>query len=147
MYSHSINVNFEVAKEGFTFRFETFGQIKDALELIFSPSAVSVILYMAAIKYGVHLYRKMEKEFRTKEEALNYLSSLKREENWGEISFQKVDFKNGSGRGLNRIFTSAVKSKLRSLRISQLTNFTTYFYIGIPRSKLKYPMKSFLQLR
>jgi len=87
------------AREGsFTFQFETFGQMENALELIFSPSAASVILYTTAIKCGVHLYQKTKKEFNKKEEALNYLSSLKKEENWGKMSFQEVDFKNGSGR-------------------------------------------------
>lgn len=87
------------AREGsFTFQFETFGQMENALELIFSPSAASVILYTTAIKCGVHLYQKTKKEFSKKEEALNYLSSLRKEENWGKMSFQEVDFKNGSGR-------------------------------------------------
>jgi len=87
------------AREGnFTFQFETFGQMENALELIFSPSAASVILYTTAIKCGVHLYQKTKKEFNKKEEALNYLSSLKKEENWGKMAFQEVDFKNGSGR-------------------------------------------------
>jgi len=72
--------------------------MENALELIFSPSAASVILYTTAIKCGVHLYQKTKKEFNKKEEALNYLSSLKKEENWGKMSFQEVDFKNGSGR-------------------------------------------------
>jgi len=72
--------------------------MENALELIFSPSAASVILYTAAIKCGVHLYQKTKKEFNKKEEALNYLSSLKKEENWGKMSFQEVNFKNGSGR-------------------------------------------------
>ena len=72
--------------------------MENALELIFSPSAASVILYTAAIKCGVHLYKKAKKEFNKKEEALNYLSSLKKEENWGKMSFQEVNFKNGCGR-------------------------------------------------
>ena len=72
--------------------------MENALELIFSPSAASVILYTTAIKCGVHLYQKTKKEFNKKEEALNHLSSLKKEENWGKMSFQEVDFKNGSGR-------------------------------------------------
>ena len=72
--------------------------MENALELIFSPSAASVILHTTAIKCGVHLYQKTKKEFNKKEEALNYLSSLKKEENWGKMSFQEVDFKNGSGR-------------------------------------------------
>jgi hypothetical protein len=87
------------AEEGsFTFQFETFGQMEDALELIFSPSAASVILYMTAIKCGVRSYRKMKEEFNTGKEALSYLSSMKKKENWGKMAFQGVDFKNKSGR-------------------------------------------------
>ena len=87
------------AEEGsFTFQFETFGQMEDALELIFSPSAASVILYMTAIKCGVRLYKKTKKEFSTEKEALDHLTSLKREENWGQIGFQEVDFRNALGR-------------------------------------------------
>ncbi|UCE29143.1 MAG: 4-vinyl reductase [Candidatus Bathyarchaeota archaeon] len=87
------------AKEGsFTFQFETFGQMEDALELIFSPSAASVILYTTAIKCGVRSYMKMKEEFNTGKEALNYLSSRKKEENWGKMAFQGVDFENKSGR-------------------------------------------------
>jgi predicted hydrocarbon binding protein len=85
-------------KDGFLTRFDTFGQFKDALELIFSPSAASVILYTVAIKCGVHLYKRVKKEFDTKEEALNLFSQLKREENWGDIIFRDVDLENGSGK-------------------------------------------------
>ena len=87
-----------VEEGSFTFQFETFGQMEDALELIFSPSAASVILYMTAIKCGVRLYEKTKKEFGTEKEALDHLTSLKREENWGKIGFHEVDFQNASGR-------------------------------------------------
>ena len=87
-----------VEEGSFTFQFETFGQMEDALELIFSPSAASVILYMTAIKCGVRSYKKTKKEFGTEKEALDHLTSLKREENWGKIDFHEVDFQNASGR-------------------------------------------------
>ena len=86
------------SKDGFFTQFETFGQFKDALELIFSPSAASVILYTAAIKCGVHLYKRVKKEFDTKEEALKLFSQLKREENWGDVTFRDVDVENCSGK-------------------------------------------------
>lgn len=79
-------------------QFETFGQIENALELIFSPSAASVILHTAAMKCGVHSYKKMSKAAKTKEDVLNHLSKLKREEKWGEITFSNVDFKRGMGK-------------------------------------------------
>jgi hypothetical protein len=85
------------SKDGFFTHFNTFGQFKDALELIFSPSAASVILYTAAIKCGVHLYQRVKKKFDTKEKALKLFSQLKREENWGDVTFRDVDFENGSG--------------------------------------------------
>ena len=72
--------------------------MEDTLELIFSPSAASVILYMTAIKCGVRSYKKMKEEFNSRKEALDYLSSMKKKENWGKITFQGVDFKNKSGR-------------------------------------------------
>lgn len=86
------------SKDSFLIQFETFGQLEDALELIFSPSAASVILYTAAIKCGVHLYKRVKKKFNTKEEALNLLSKLKLEENWGDLVFRGVNFKSGSGK-------------------------------------------------
>jgi len=85
-------------KNSFLFQFETFSQIEDALELIFSPSAAAVILYMTAIKCGVHTYKKMKKKIHTEEEALNHLSELKKEENWGKLSFRDISFKNATGR-------------------------------------------------
>jgi len=85
-------------KEFFLMQFETFGQIESALELIFSPSAASVILHTAAIKCGVYAYKKISKEAKTKQDILVHLSKLKREEKWGEISFMGVDFKRGSGK-------------------------------------------------
>jgi predicted hydrocarbon binding protein len=82
----------------FTFQFETFGQMEDALELIFSPSAASVILYMTAIKCGVRSYKKVKKKFNTKKEAIDYLITLKEKENWGKIDFAAIDLKTASGK-------------------------------------------------
>jgi predicted hydrocarbon binding protein len=87
-----------LVKKSFSFRFKTFSEMESALELIFSPSAASVILYMSAIKCGTHLCRRIKKETRTKEEALSRLSELKNEEKRGKPSFQDVNFENGSGR-------------------------------------------------
>jgi len=85
-------------KEFFLMRFETFGQIENALELIFSPSAASVILHTAAMKCGVHSYKKTCKVAKVKQDVLSQLSKLKHEERWGKISFMGVDFKRGSGK-------------------------------------------------
>jgi len=99
------------SKESFLIQFETFGQLEDALELIFSPSAASVILYTTAIKCGVHLYKRAKKEFETKEEALDLFSQLKHEENWGDIVFHDVDFKSGSGKVMVRNLFESVARK------------------------------------
>jgi len=82
----------------FLMQFETFGQIENALELIFSPSAASVILHTAAMKCGVHAYKKISKVAKDRQDMLGHLSKLKREEKWGGISFMGVDFKRGSGK-------------------------------------------------
>jgi len=70
-----------LVKKSFSFRFETFSEMESALRLVFSLSAASVILYMSAIKCGTHPCRRIEKETKTKEEALSRLSELKNEEN------------------------------------------------------------------
>jgi len=87
----------EKLKEGFLVRFQTFDEIRSALEEIFSPKAMSVILYTVAIKCGKGSCNRVMKKVKTKEEAINHLCDLKREENWGKLSFQNVDLENGSG--------------------------------------------------
>ncbi len=99
------------SRNSFSIQFETFGHLEDALELIFSPSAASVILYTAAIKCGVHFYEKVKKEFDTKKEALNLFSQLKNEENWGDVVFRQVDFKSGSGKVIIRNSFESVARK------------------------------------
>ncbi len=86
-----------MSRDSFSFQFVTFDDFVSALELIFSPSAASVILFTAAVRCGAQSYSRMKNEFRTKEEALRRLSELKRKENWGKLTFSDVDFANGSG--------------------------------------------------
>ena len=88
----------KLPKNSFSFQFVTFNDLVSALELIFSPSAASVILFTAAVKCGTQSYNRMKKKFGTKEEALSRLSELKRKENWGKLTFRDVDFVNGSGK-------------------------------------------------
>jgi predicted hydrocarbon binding protein len=85
-------------KKSFSFEFVTFNDMVSALELIFSPSAASVILFTAAVRCGTQWYNRMKKKFGTKEEALHILSEAKKEENWGKLSFRDIDFTNGSGK-------------------------------------------------
>lgn len=86
------------SKDFFLMQFETFGQIENALELIFSPSAASVILHTAAMKCGVYTYKKICRGAKAKHDVLSRLSKLKRKEKWGEITFMGVDFKRRSGK-------------------------------------------------
>jgi len=87
----------KLSKNSFSFQFVTFNDLVSALELIFSPSAASVILFTAAVRCGAQSYNRM-KEFGTKEEALRRLSELKMKENWGKLTFRDVDFVKGSGK-------------------------------------------------
>jgi len=88
----------KLSKDSFSFQFVTFDDLVSALELIFSPSAASVILFTAAVRCGAQSYNRMKKEFGTKEEALRHLSELKRKESWGKLTFRDVDFVKGSGK-------------------------------------------------
>ena len=88
----------KLPKNSFSFQFVTFNDLVSALELIFSPSAASVILFTAAVRCGAQSYNRMKRKFGTKEEALRRLSELKRKENWGKLTFRDVDFVNGSGK-------------------------------------------------
>lgn len=72
--------------------------MEQALELIFSSSAASVILFTAAIRCGAQCSKRTMKKVQKKQDALRYLSALKREENWGELSFSDVDFAKGTGK-------------------------------------------------
>ena len=85
-------------KKSFSFEFVTFNDMASALELIFSPSAAAVILFTAAVRCGSQWYNRMKKKFETNEEAIRILSEVKKEENWGKLSFRDVDFVNGSGK-------------------------------------------------
>jgi len=85
-------------KASFSFPFDTFRRFESSLEEIFSPSAASVILYTSASKCGKDTCRKVLKRAKTKREGLLYLSTMKRWENWGELSFETIDFENGTGK-------------------------------------------------
>jgi len=114
-------------KEFFLMQFETFGQIENALELIFSPSAASVILHTAAIKCGVHSYKKISKLAKRKQDILSQLSKLKQEEKWGKITFTGVDFKRGSGKILIDDSFEAVARKSNQLGCYFFRGFLTGF--------------------
>jgi predicted hydrocarbon binding protein len=85
-------------RDRFSFQFETFRDMAEALELIFSDSAASAILFTAAVRCGTQCFKRAVKEGKKRQDAVHYLSELKREENWGEFSFSHVDFMKGIGR-------------------------------------------------
>lgn len=84
-------------RDRFSFQFETFKDMEQALELIFSQSAASTILFTAAVRCGAQYFKRTMKKMEKKQDVLSYLSELKREENWGELSFSDVDFAKGTG--------------------------------------------------
>lgn len=116
-------------KKSFSFQFVTFGDLVSALELIFSPSASSVILFTAAVRCGAQSYGRMKKEFGTKEEALRRLSELKSKENWGELTFLEVDFAYGAGKIVvaDAFETIAHKTKREDSCCNFLRGFLTGF--------------------
>lgn len=96
--STAIRVNKGSLGKGVLLSFETISEIESALEEIFSPSAASTILCTIAKKTGANLCEKIMKKAGAKEKALNYLSKLKKIENWGKLSFQNMVPAKASGK-------------------------------------------------
>lgn len=84
-------------RDGFFLRFETFAQMGQELEKVFSPSASSVIKRVMGRPCGKRSCRRISEVVASKEKALNLLSKWKSKENWGELTFQDVNFENGTG--------------------------------------------------
>ena len=120
-------------KNSFSFQFATFNDMVSALELIFSPSAASVILFTAAVRCGSQSYNSMRKNFETKEEVLRRLSELKRKENWGKLTFRDIDFVNGSGKILvaDAFETMALKTKREQPCCNFFRGFLSGFLSGL----------------
>jgi len=116
-------------KKSFSFQFATFNDMVSALELIFSPSAASVILFTAAVRCGSQSYNRLKKEFGTKEEALSRLSELKRNEKWGKLTFRDVDFVDGTGKVIvvDAFETMARKTKREQPHCNFLRGFLSGF--------------------
>jgi predicted hydrocarbon binding protein len=119
-------------KKSFSFEFVTFSDMVSALELIFSPSAASMILFTAAVRCGTQWYNRMNKKLGTKEEAFHILSEVKKEENWGKLSFRGIDFTNGSGKIIvGDAFETVVRKAEKSREASQpCCNFLRGFLSG-----------------
>jgi len=85
-------------KKAFIFRYETFGDLESALEDVFTHSATSSILYVAAEGCGRRSFQRIMQKANSKEEALQRLIDLKKRERWGNIQFQQLDLKKASGK-------------------------------------------------
>ena len=82
--------------EGFFFRFETFAEIRKSLFKTYGKEA-NAILENAAIHAGERSAHRRLADTKTKQEALNLLSSLKLTHNWGEIIFSEVNYEKKKG--------------------------------------------------
>ncbi len=82
--------------EGFFFRFETFAEIRKSLFATYGKEA-NAILENAAIHAGERSGQRRLADTKTKQEALNLLSSLKSSHNWGEIIFSEVNYAKKKG--------------------------------------------------
>lgn len=83
---------------GFSFRFETFAEIGKSLENVFSSTAGAVIKRVMGRTCGERFWIKMTKTGVSRREALKHLSLQKNMENWGEITYQNLDFTKRSGK-------------------------------------------------
>jgi len=115
-------------RKGFFFSFEAFAEIKESLEKMLSSSASSVILKVMGRSCGEKFCRRIMKEGKSKEEAFERLSKLKSEENWGELTFQDVNFERGSGRVI--IKNSFEARALKKSRNSPCCHFLAGFMTG-----------------
>jgi len=98
--------------EGFVFRFITFLEVKESLQDVFGTASNS-ILYYAAIKAGRRACRRRLEATKNREDALKLLVKDKAEQNWGDITFKKVDWEKRSGRIMvsNSFEARGVRSK------------------------------------
>jgi len=83
---------------GFFLRFETFAEIWESLENLFSPTAQAVIKTSMGKLCGERSYHRIARKIGSKREALQYLSQWKSQENWGELSFHEINFERKTGK-------------------------------------------------
>jgi predicted hydrocarbon binding protein len=121
-----------VLGDKFSFQFETFRDMEEALELIFSPSAASLILFTAAVRCGTQCFKRTAKRVNKRQDAFLYLAELKREENWGDLSFREVNFERGTGtiRVANSFETVAMKREETSRTSQPCCHFLRGFLAG-----------------
>ncbi len=97
MERESSSVKMKLSEKGVFFSFETLGEIESALEEILSQSAASTILRTASTKAGATSCKEISNQIGTRENVLDTLIKLKESENWGILTFHKVDFEKGTG--------------------------------------------------
>lgn len=122
----------KLQRNKFSFQFETFRDLEEALELIFSSSAASVILFTAAVRCGTQCFKRVIKGVKKRQDALYYFSKLKQEENWGKISFSEVNFAKGTGKIIvtDSFETIAIKSHTTKKNRQPCCHFLRGFLAG-----------------
>ncbi len=99
-------------QSSFLFHFQTFNEIKDSLYSTFGASA-HTILYYSGIGAGQRAYERRAAKTKSREETLFLLVNEKSSDNWGELTFQDLDFTKLSGKIVvkNCFEARAAKSK------------------------------------
>jgi len=113
-------------KKGFFLDFEMFAEMKKALEGTFSSGALVIIATMAK-PCGQRMCKELMQNAETKEEALNKLSEIVSEQNWGELSFLNVDFRRGLGKAVVKNSFEARKSHSKGPCCHFFANFLAGF--------------------
>lgn len=111
--------------EGFFFRFETFAEIRKSLFTTYGKEANS-ILENAAIHAGERSGQRRLAETKTKQEALNLLTTIKSTHNWGDIVFSEVNFEKKKGSIIVNNSFEARKGKSQT----PICNFLTGYLEG-----------------
>jgi predicted hydrocarbon binding protein len=112
--------------DGFFLDFETFALMKRALEETFASGAGVIIATMAE-PCGRRICREIIRNAKSKEEAINHLSKMVKNQNWGELSFVAVDFDKGSGRAIVKNSFEARKCTSKAPCCHFLRNFIAGF--------------------
>lgn len=117
---------FHEGNDGFFLKFETFAEMKRALEKIFATGSVVIIATMAK-PCGQRTCKEIMGKAKTRKEALNQLVELLNKQNWGELSLFDVDFKRGSGRVIVKNSFEARKCRSKTPCCHFFANFIAGF--------------------
>jgi len=106
--------------------FETFAMMKKALTETFSSGALVIIATMAK-PCGQKICKQITRNAKTNEEALNQLTELLNNQNWGELSLSNVNFKRGSGKAIVENCFEARQQQSRTPCCHFFSNFLAGF--------------------